>query len=150
MDIAFKLLDVTKHDLRDILAELHGTRAAVAFDTNDSEAALYHMEQNKMFREEDLEKTGVPTNKLAAAYSETGKALLLNGLYSKGEQLLNESMEIRLHLPGFTRHALYNCLAWLAVVNWQRGEYEKASDLLLEALRDRELSFGRDDTGGPR
>jgi hypothetical protein len=133
-------------DLQDILAELHGTRATIASQCNDAEVALYHMEQNKALREEEFAKTGVATNKLAAAYSETGKALVMVGLYTKGSELLQKSIEIRQDLEGFTRHALYNCLMWLGMISWQEGDCDKAIELLLGVLRDRELSFGRDDT----
>jgi len=104
------------------------------------------MEQNKALREEEFAKTGLATNKLAAAYSETGKALVMVGLYTKGSELLQKSIEIRQELPGFTRHALYNCLMWLGMVSWEQGDSDKAMELLLGVLRDRELSFGRDDT----
>jgi tetratricopeptide (TPR) repeat protein len=97
-------------------------------------------------REEAFHETKTPTFKLAAAYSEYGRALMVNGVFTKAMDMFEKSSEIRKKLPDFTRLQLFSPLCGQGRILWHRGEYQKAAELFLEALRDRELTFGRDDT----
>lgn len=150
MDAVFTLLDYSAQDLKDIRAEIHGTRATMAVDTNDSEAALEHRQQNVTLREEAFAETGVLSSKLAASYSEYGRALMMNGVLTKAKEMFNRSIEIRRKLPGFTRVQLYTPLRCQGLIAWKNGEYEEAVELFLEALRDQEMEYGRDDSKSSR
>jgi tetratricopeptide (TPR) repeat protein len=142
----FSLLDHSTEDLRVIRAEIHGTRASLAINMNDPEAALYHREENVTLREEAVAEAQVLSSKLAAAYSGYGQALMVNELMTKAVSMFEKSMEIRKKLPDFTREQLWSPLCGLGRIHWHRGEYGKAAELFLEALRDREVKYGRDDT----
>ncbi|KAK1749795.1 hypothetical protein QBC47DRAFT_395340 [Echria macrotheca] len=145
IETGFKLTDVSPEDLSFIRAEFHGTRSSIGLEMNEKETALYHREQNVAFREATFAKDGKLNNKLAAGYSEYGRALMTCGLFGRAAEMFEKSISIREQLPGFTRLQLFNPLRGLALVRWHEGSYEEASELLLGALRDRELAFGRDD-----
>lgn len=117
---------------------------------NETETALYHREENVAFREATVAKDGKLNNKLAAGYSEYGRALMACGIFTKAAEMFEKSISIRERLPGFKRLQLFNPLRGLALVRWHEGDYEEASELLLGALRDRELAFGRDDKESSR
>ncbi|KAK0727161.1 P-loop containing nucleoside triphosphate hydrolase protein [Lasiosphaeria miniovina] len=146
----FKLTEVSLEDLSFIRAELHGTRSSIGLEMNETETALYHQEENVAFREATLAKDGKLNNKLAAGYSEYRRALMACGIFTKAAEMFEKSISIREQLPGFKRLQLFNPLRGLALVRWHEGAYEEASELLLSALRDRELAFGRDDKESSR
>ena len=145
INAGFHLTEVASEDLTSIRAELHGTRSSIGLEMNETDVALYHREENVAFREKAYAQDGKLTSKLAAGYSEYGRALMTCGLYSKAAEMFEKSIEIRKKLPGFKRIQLFNPLRGLALVRWKAGKFDEASDLLLGALRDREIAFGRDD-----
>ena len=145
-----KVYHYSEEDLREVLADIHNTRGTLALDTNDYDIALYQLTELVALREKSFTESGVLTGKLAMAYSELGKALLMNGQYAKADELFARSMEIRRQLKNFSRLQLFNPLRGRALVQWQAGHYELAASLYLEALRDREDAFGPDDKEGAR
>jgi tetratricopeptide (TPR) repeat protein len=137
-------------DMEDVLAEIHGTRGILAMEINQPEEALQHLEAHMVLRKKTFNGTGILTAKLAAGYSELAKALMMNGLFKHAEEMLAKSAEIRQKLEGFTRLQLFNTLRGQAWIESQRGDHEKAIGLVSQALRDREMAFGRDDREGGR
>ena len=140
----------SQDDLREVLADIHNTRGTLALDTNAPDVALYQLTELVALREKFYTESGVLTGKLAMAYSELGKALLMNGQYARADELFLRSMKIRRQLKNFSRLQFFNPLRGRALVHWQAGRYEAAASLYTEALRDREEAFGPDDREGPR
>jgi tetratricopeptide (TPR) repeat protein len=150
VDATLLVCEFSATPMRDVLAEIHGTRGIVAMEINQPEEALQHIEAHMVLRLQAFEETGGLTAKLAAGYSELARALMINGLFGQAEEMLAKSEEIRRKLDGFTRLQLFSTLRGQALIEWQRGNYEEAIELLSQALRDRELAFGRDDREGGR
>ena len=136
--------------LRDIAAELHGTKGTISLEINEPEIALYHRQENTAAREEAFNKNNILTNKLAAAYASHGAALTNNGLYTKAAEMYNISLDIRRKLPGFKQENLFTILRGQGLIAWHNGEYEKAVSIFEGILRDRAEVYGPDDTNSSR
>lgn len=133
-----------------IVAGQYGTWAQVALRTNQYELGLEKMQEHLKIRESIFAETGIVDSHIAAAYSETARALLMNGMFSKARTLIYRSIELREQMPKFTRLQLHSPLMYLAWIDWYEGSHQDAVWKLLEALRDREVEFGRDDHEGMR
>ena len=133
-----------------IVAGQYGTWAQVALRTNQYELGLKKMQEHLEIRESVFAETGIVDSHIAAAYSETARAMLMNGIFSKARTLIYRSIELRKQMPKFSRLQLHSPLMYLAWIDWHEGSHQSAVDKLLEALRDREVEFGRDDHEGMR
>lgn len=150
IDAGFKLVSYAPDSLRDIAAELHGTKGTVSLEINEPEIALYHRQENTAAREEAFRKNNVLTNKLAAAYASHGAALMDNGLFTKAAEMYDISLDIRQKLPGFKQENLFTVLRGRGLIAWHNGEYEKAVGILDAILKDRAELYGPDDTNSFR
>ena len=128
-----------------IVAAQHGTWAQLALRGNYYELGLQKMQEHLKIRESIFAKTGIADSHIAAAYSETARAMLMNGMYSEARTLIYRSIELRAQMPNFSRLQLHNPLMYLAWIDWHEGNPHIAVDRLLGALQDREVEFGRDD-----
>lgn len=108
------------------------------------------MQEHLEIRESVFAETGIVDSHIAAAYSETARAMLMNGIFSKARALIYQSIELRKQMPKFSRLQLHSPLMYLAWIDWHEGSHQSAVDRLLEALRDREVEFGKDDHEGMR
>ena len=95
----------------DIYAALHNTKGGVLGRVNKPQEALQHMihfldAQHRLC----FAASGVPSSKLAAAYSELALAHLVCGDTDEVLPLLKKSSTIRRVLPTFTSTELYNPL----------------------------------------
>lgn len=133
-----------------IVAGQYGTWAQVALRTNQYELGLKKMQEHLEIREGVFAQTGIVDSHIAAAYSETARAMLMNGIFSKARTLIYRSIKLRKQMPKFSRLQLHSPLMYLAWIDWHEGNHQSAVDKLLEALRDREVEFGRDDHEGMR
>ena len=136
--------------LRDIAAELHGTKGTISLEINEPEVALYHRQENTAARVEAFSNDHVLTNKLAAAYASHGAALMNNGLFTKAAEMYHISLDIRQKLPGFKQENLFTILRGQGLIAWHNGEYEKAVSIFNEILKDRAKVYGPDDTNSSR
>ena len=103
------------------------------------------MQEHLEIRESVFAETRIVDSHIAAAYSETARAMLMNGIFSKARTLIYRSIELRKQMPKFSRLQLHSPLMYLAWIDWHEGSHQSAVDKLSEALRDREVEFGRDD-----
>ena len=133
-----------------IVADQYGTWAQIALRTNQYELGLEKMHEHLKIRESIFADTGIVDSNIAAAYSETARAMLMNGMSSEARALINRSIELRQQMPKFSRLQLHSPLMCLAWIDWYEGGHQDAVDKLSEALRDREVEFGRDDQEGMR
>ena len=133
-----------------IVAGQYGTWAQVALRTNQYELGLMKMQEHMTIRESVFAETGIVDSHIAAAYSETARAMLMNGIFDKARPLIHRSIELRKQMPKFSRLQLHSPLMYLAWIDWHEGNHQSAVDKLLEVLRDREVEFGMDDHVGMR
>ena len=133
-----------------IVAGQFGTWAQVALRTNEYELGLKKMQEHLEIREKVFAETGIVDSHIAAAYSETARAMLMNGIFSKARTLIYRSIELRKKMLKFSRLQLHSPLMYLAWIDWHEGNHQSAVDKLLEVLRDREVEYGRDDHRGMR
>ena len=141
--------DSTEYHPR-IVAGQYGTWAQVALRTNQYKLGLEKMQEHLKIRESIFAETGVVDSHIAAAYSETARAMLMNGIFTEARTLIYRSIELRKQMPGFSRLQLHSPLMYLSWINWHEGNHQSAVDQLSEALRDREVELGRDDHEGMR
>ncbi|KAK0508081.1 hypothetical protein JMJ35_009165 [Cladonia borealis] len=133
-----------------IVAGQYGTWAQIALRTNQCELGLEKMQEHLKIRESIFAETGVVDSHIAAAYSETARAMLMNGMSSEARTLIHRSIDLRKQMTKFSRLQLHSPLMYLSWIDCYEGSHQDAVDKLLEALQDREVEFGRDDQEGMR
>jgi tetratricopeptide (TPR) repeat protein len=135
----------------DILSAIHNARGAVAIQINQPTDALDHYKKFNELQIKIHSQSGDFTSKLASSYSELGIAYLMNEVFNQETvELFDKSAAIRKMVSGYKKMNLYNVLRGKGLFYWHSGNYEQALEYLLEALHDREESFGKDDQNGPR
>ena len=117
----------------------------MAVCVNEPELAMTKMQRSFEIREAVYQKTQVADSHIAAAYSNTAKVMLMNGMLSQAESYIRRSMDLRQQMSNFSRLQLHNPLVYLSWIDWKRENYTAAAAKLLEALRDREVEFGIND-----
>ena len=73
-----------------------------------------------------------------------------NRLWTKASEHLLRSKHVREQLTGFKPSDNFSPLLGLGMVAWLRGEYTVAEEYLLQALKERDLEFGKDDRSSGR
>ena len=150
VETALRMHEYATETMPDLLAEVHGTWGIMALECNQPEPALDHIQTHLDIRLNTFQETQQVNSKLAAAYTEYGRALILHGLFIKAKEAFTKSAEIRSQMPNFTRLQLFTSLRGLALVACHDRNYDLASELLLQALDDREKAFGCNDREGHR
>lgn len=108
------------------------------------------MQEHLEIRESIFAETRIVDSYIAAAYSETARAMLMNGTFNEARALIYRSIELRKQMPNFSRLQLHNPVMYLAWIDWYEGDHLTAVDGLLELLQDRLVKFGKDDHEGMR
>ena len=145
MQATLRLYDECSEEYPSILANQYGTWAEMAVCINEPELAMTKMQRSFEIREAVHQKTLVADSHIAAAYSNTAKVMLMNGMLSQAESHIRRSMDLRRQMSNFSRLQLHNPLVYLSWIDWQRGDLTAAVAKLLEALRDREVEYGIND-----
>jgi hypothetical protein len=101
-------------------------------------------------REKVFAETKSPDSHIAAAYTETGKAMIMNEMFDEAREMIAKSVEMRKQMANYSRLQLYTPLLYLSVIHMCEGNYKGAAEALLEAARDREVEYGIDDQQSPR
>ena len=136
--------DSMEHHPR-IVAGQYGTWAQLALRTNQYDLSLRKMQEHLEIRESIFAKIRIVDSHIVAAYSETARAMLINGRFSEARTLIYRSIELRKQMPNFSRLQLHNPLMYLAWIDWYEGDHQTTVDGLLELLQDRLVKFGKDD-----
>ncbi|KAI1758695.1 hypothetical protein GGR53DRAFT_215907 [Hypoxylon sp. FL1150] len=127
-----------------------GTWSNIAMEINQPEVSLQKNFEALEIRERIFAETGVFNSQLAASYTETARSMMMNNMFDKAKGLIEKSIEVRKKMPQFSRLQLYSPWYYLSLIHLHEGEYEKAASLVLDALREREMEFGRDDCESKR
>ncbi|OCK85533.1 hypothetical protein K432DRAFT_439187 [Lepidopterella palustris CBS 459.81] len=141
---------ISKEDLRQPTASIHGMRYVLATQMSEPQVAHKHALVEMNAQEEASASSGIKGRTYTIALGHLGTAKMLIGQFDEAARLFEESKTIREGVPRFNKLSLYSsyigqsCLAWIA------GDYPRAADILLRALRDREEIYGLNDKEGPR
>jgi hypothetical protein len=133
-----------------LVADLHGTKQAMAAECNDASACFFHGNAQLTLQEELYAERGELTSKLGIAHSQMGVAHMLNGLYGHAVESFRQSQSYREQMPNYNKLSLFSPLIGRGWALWLQGQNDEAEKLFLEALRDREAAFGPDDKEGER
>lgn len=127
---------------RDLLSDVQYALEAVATETNDPEACLHHTGLLLNLRLQAINDGEFPGIRLAVAHNERGIALMMNGEYEKAAEEFHEGITIYKSLPDFWYQMISLPLGNLGLAYWLLGDYDTASNTLLESLREREAHLG--------
>ncbi|KAF9888438.1 hypothetical protein FE257_008716 [Aspergillus nanangensis] len=150
IQMILQILDGLPGDHSQIEAGLYGTWSGIAVETNQAEVALEKRLENLAILEDIFDKTGDINSHITACYSEAGRAMIMNGMFTKAREFIDKSVSLRKQMPHFSRLQLYSPLYYTALIHLSEGKYEEAESGLLEALRDREVKYGKDDCESKR
>lgn len=140
-----------QNSMLDIYAALHNTKGGVLGRVNKPQEALQHMKHFLDAQHRLCSAAGgVPSSKLAAAYSELALAHLACGDTDEVLSLLKESSTIRRGLLTFTPTDLYNPLRYEGLYHIHRQDLAEAERCFLKAMQDRQDRYGLDDDRTPR
>ncbi|KAK0102667.1 hypothetical protein ONS95_006270 [Cadophora gregata] len=127
---------------RDLLSDVHYALEAVATETNDPEGCLHHTGLLLDLRIKAVADDEPPGIRLAVAHNERGIAWMMNGAYDKAAAEFKEGISVYKSLPSFWYQMISLPLANLGLSYWLAGDYEAASEVLLESLHGREKHLG--------
>lgn len=119
-------------------------------EINQPEVSLQKNLEALEIRKRMFAETGVVNSQLAASYTETARSMMMNNMFDKAKRLIDKSIQLRKKMSQFSRLQLYSPLYYLSLIYLHEGEFEKATSTALEALREREIKFGRDDRENKR
>lgn len=122
-----------------------GTWGNLAMETDQPEVALDKNLEALGIRQTLHEETGIVDSQLTASYTETARAMMMNGMFEKAKAYIETSISLRKSMPLFSRLQLYSPLFYMAQIHIYKGAYESAATNILEAMRDREIEYGRPD-----
>lgn len=122
-----------------------GTWGNLAMETDQPEVALDKNLEALGIRQTLHEETGSVDSQLTASYTETARAMMMNGMFEKAKAYIETSISLRKSMPQFSRLQLYSPLFYMAQIHIYKGAYESAATNILEAMRDREIEYGRPD-----
>lgn len=150
IEMILRTLESDSEDHSQIEAGLYGTWSGIAVETNRPEVALEKRLESLAILEQIFAKTGDINSQIAACYSETARAMIMNGIFTKAREFIDKSILLRKQMPHFSRLQLYSPLYYTALIHLQEGKFDEAESGLLEALRDREVKYGKDDCESKR
>lgn len=144
--LAQGLCESSPHDVTLLLALIYNARCAITETSNQANANLMYAKLCLEKHEELYKRDRRPTAYLATAYNDLGQAYARNEIYSKASDFLMKSKAVRESLPGFIEFNNWSPVYHLGVIAWVQGNNDRASSLLLGALKVREERLGKNDT----
>ncbi|XXH04594.1 hypothetical protein Hte_011011 [Hypoxylon texense] len=148
--LILKILEDEPESYPRIRANQLGTWSNIAMEINQPEVSLQKNLEALEIRQRIFAETGVVNSQLTASYTETARSMMMNNMFDKAKELINKSIELRKQMPQFSRLQLYSPFYYLSLIHSHEGDLENARLTAIEALRDREIKFGRDDHGNKR
>jgi tetratricopeptide (TPR) repeat protein len=132
-------------EVRLLLAAIHYCRGSEASESNQPESCLRHFEAHLALRQNFCDETGNPDEDLASAYNELGVAYMMNKMYVEGMHAFEKSIEIYQGLEDYSGAMTAFPCTNLGLSYWLQGQHKMAEQILLDALHEREASFGEMD-----
>ncbi|KAL9090059.1 MAG: hypothetical protein Q9159_002227 [Coniocarpon cinnabarinum] len=147
---ALDVQEISHDDMKDVLASIHSTRGAIAFEIGPPDIALLHTQTFYRLTQELYAKDNVPTRTVAASYSELARAYMMNGIVSPVPDLLDKSINMRKQLSGFNPVQLFNPLHQMGLYYLIQSKFEEATTHLESALEHQRSAYGSDENQGAR
>lgn len=145
IEFTMQVLDEDPGQHRRIRAVMLGTWGNLAMETAQPEVALEKNLEALGIRQALYEETKIVDSQLTASYTETARAMMMNGMFEKAKAFIETSISLRKSMPQFSRLQLYSPLSYLAQIHIHQGAYDSAERNIYEAMRDRAIKFGRSD-----
>lgn len=139
------ILESCADDYPHIKACQYATWSAVARVLNQPKLAREKGEDSFRINDEIYKASGVVTSQIVASYTELGRVMIMNNELEEAERLIKESGRLRRQSPHFSRLQLFSPILFYSYIENLKGQFKEAEKHLLEALRDRELEYGKDD-----
>lgn len=139
------ILDYCLDSYPHIKACQYATWSAVARVLNQPKVAREKSEESFRINDELYKASGVITSQIVASYTELGRIMIMNNELEEAERLIKESERLRRKMPHFSRLQLLSTILFYPYIENLRGQFKEAEKHLLDALRDRELAYGKDD-----
>jgi tetratricopeptide (TPR) repeat protein len=133
-------------EIRRLFVAIHYCRGSEASQSNQPVLCLEQFEKLIKICREACEASGKPDEDLASAYNEVGVAYMMNKRYSEGKEHFLKSIEIYRGLDDYSTDMTAFPSANLGLAYWLLNQYDRAIEILQEALRDREETFGQNDS----
>ena len=130
----------------DVLSQIYYTYGALAQLTNQHEQGF---EAHRKFLDLRLDlRQSLPNRDelLAVSYNEIGNDFMHQNLYEEAVTHYIKSIETYRELQDYTELMLALPTANLGLAYWLQGKYDKASQVVDEAIRSRESRLGHNDT----
>ncbi len=144
------ILDYCADGYPHIEACQYATCSAVARVLNQPKLARENGEKSFRINSEIYKTSGVITSQIVASYTELGRVMIMDNELEEAERLIKESARLRRQMPHFSRLQLFSPILFFSYIENLRGQFKQAEKHLLEALRDRELEYGKDDRESDR
>jgi tetratricopeptide (TPR) repeat protein len=136
----------TERDIDNIFAEIQHNRGVMANEINrPNESLEYLLKFNTMMMKELGHGRPGTDMRLALSFNELGCAYMVRDDYPHAEECFEKSISSMEKLDNYERWQVSLPGVNLGVVYWLTGRYNKALDVLLQGLRDREKKFGFND-----
>lgn len=97
-----------------IRAVILGTWGNLAMEIDQPEVALDKNLEALGIRQALYEETGIVDSQLTASYTETARAMMMNGMFEKAKAYIETSISLRQSMPKFSRLQLYSPLCHMA------------------------------------
>ena len=132
-----------------LLSDMQQARAVIASDLGDVRTAVtFGKKQLATASATIVSAPHVNTTELARAYVELGKIMIIDRKYAKAEEFLTKAVPVLKALPKYHKLQMYTVLHSLGWIFLMQGAYGKAEECFSEALFDRNVAYGADDTEG--
>lgn len=145
IQFTMEVLDEDPGQHRRIRAVMLGTWGNLAMETDQPEVALDKNLEALGIRQALYEETQIVDSQLTASYTETARAMMMNGMFEKAKAFIETSISLRKSMPQFSRLQLYSPLCYMAQIHIHQEAYDYAARNIYEAMRDREIEYGRPD-----
>ena len=156
VDAAFRTSKLACMVPKSLLANLHRTSAAIAFELGDTNRVNLEVEQFILLYPESFPqpradairtwRRGCPT----ADWAWTDNAILQSGLLAAAPDGVGISPWGLDEVEGFPQLAPFLSLRYFGWMNYAEGRYVDAAKCFLQCLGDRRSVFGSNDHVGPR
>ena len=150
VEATLQVLNLSPRPYPRIVANQYGTWGNVAMSLNKPKLAREKCEKAHQINQEIYATEKVITSQYVASYSELGRIMIMNNEIEEAEKLIKKSEDLRRQMPHFSRLQLYSPFIFKSYILIMKGKYTEAEDILKEAIKDRELVYGKDDTENKR
>ena len=150
LEMGLQICQDSDEDVFTLTSDMYGTRTNLSLDQSDDKICFDNARTWLEHEEGKYERTTEYTAVLAAANNAMGIAMARKRLWKKASEHFFRSKHVREQLDGFKPSHNYSPLLGLGMVAWLQGDNVGAERHLSQALKERDLEFGKDDRSSGR